>query len=327
MDVDLQVDVGGLKLRNPVMPASGTFAEGLAPLVPFERLGALVTKTITAELREGNPVRRAAETASGAIWNIGIPSKGVEYFLRETLPFYRRFDAPLVVSVAAPTAAGFAEIVEQLDAPGIAAIEANISCPSLEADGDCFAACPTSTALAVGRLRRATRLPLWVKLTPNTGVVAAVARAAEDNGADALVVANTVLAMAIDIETFAPKLGGVLGGLSGPAVKPIIVRMTYQCARAVKIPIVGCGGICSAEDAVEFMLAGASAVQVGMATFVRPDSMLRIIDGLSAFCERRGIARVAELTGALRDAGAGVAAEGSVAAHPAADDVTSAGRR
>lgn len=301
MDVDLRVSVGGVSLQNPVMPASGTFAEGLAALVPFARLGALVTKTITAELREGNPVRRAAEVTSGVIWNIGIPSKGVDHFIDTTLPFYRQFDTPLIVSVSAPTAKGFAEIAERLALPGVAAIEANISCPNLEENGDSFAARPGSTERVVRKLREATKLPLWVKLTPNTAEVPAVARAAEGSGADALVVANTVLAMAIDIETFRPKLGGVMGGMSGPAVKPIVLRMAYQCARSVKIPIVGCGGICSAEDAVEYLLAGASAVQVGMATFVRPDSMLQIIEGLSAFCHRKGIQRVAELTGALRD--------------------------
>ena len=301
MVVDLRVDVGGLSLENPVMPASGTFAEGLAALVPFGKLGALVTKTVTAELREGNPVRRAAEVSSGVIWNIGIPSKGVDHFINATLPFYRQFKTPLIVSVSAPTANGFAEIVERLAIPGIAAIEANISCPNLEENGDTFAARPGATERVVRKLRKATKLPLWVKLTPNTGEVPAVARAAADAGADALVVANTILAMAIDIETFRPKLGGIMGGLSGPAVKAIILRMTYQCAKSVKIPIVGCGGICSADDAVEYMLAGASAVQVGMATFVRPDCMLQIIEGLSAFCHRKGIKRVAGLTGAVRD--------------------------
>ncbi len=297
----MRVNVGGLMLRNPVMPASGTFADGLAALVPFDRLGGLVTKTITAELREGNPVRRAAEAPQGVIWNIGIPSKGVDYFIDQTLPFYRRFSTPLIVSVSAPTTEGFAQIVERLSIPGIAAIEANISCPNLEENGDSFAARPGTTERVVRRLRMATKLPLWVKLTPNTAEVIDVARAAESAGADALVVANTILAMAIDIETFRPKLGGIMGGLSGPAVKPVILRMTYQCAKTVKIPIVGCGGIRVAGDAVEYMLAGASAIQVGMATFVRPATMVDIIDGLSEFCLRKNIKRVAELTGALRD--------------------------
>lgn len=300
--VDTTVRIGDLVLRNPVMPASGTFAEGLAPVVPFERLGALVTKTITAELRGGNPTPRVCEVGQGMLNSIGIPSKGIDYFLEHTLPFYRGFATPLVVSVSAPSGDAFAESVMRLDVPGVAAIEANISCPNIEEDGKAFAMDPRSTAQVVARIRRATRLPVWVKLSPNTGDVASVARAAEDAGADALVVANTILAMSIDIETFRPRLGNVMGGLSGPAMKPIAVRMVYQCARAAKIPVIGCGGISTAADAVEYMLAGASAVQVGTATFVRPTAMLTVIDGLIQFCARKGFARVADLTGAVHDA-------------------------
>jgi dihydroorotate dehydrogenase (NAD+) catalytic subunit len=304
--VDLRVKIGSLTLANPVMPASGTFAEGLARVMSFDHLGALVTKTITAELREGNPTPRVAEVAHGMLNSIGIPSKGVDYFVDHTLPFYRRSKSPLVVSVSAPSADAFAEVVTRLDLPGVAAIEANISCPNIEEDGKAFAIRPRSTELVVARLRAATKLPLWVKLTPNTSDVASVARAAAQAGADAIVVANTILAMSIDVETFRPRLGGIMGGMSGPAVKPIVVRMTYQCAKAVDIPIIGCGGIATAEDAVEYMLAGASAVQVGTATFVRPNAMLEVIEGLVAFCERRGLARVADLTGAVRDGGMNV---------------------
>ena len=300
--VDLGVTIGDMALANPVMPASGTFAEGLASVLPFDRLGAMVTKTITAELRGGNPTPRVAEVGNGMLNSIGIPSKGIDYFIRDTLRFYRRFRSPLVVSISAPTADGFAKLASAIDLPGVAAIEANISCPNIEEDGKAFAMKPHTTAAAVEKLRRATTLPLWVKLTPNTSDVAAVARAAEDAGADALVLANTILAMSIDVETFRPRLGSIMGGLSGPAIKPIVVRMTYQCAKAVRIPIIGCGGISSAQDAVEYMLAGATAVQVGTATFLRPTAMIDVIDGLSAFCDRKGIARVADLTGAVLDA-------------------------
>ncbi|NVO13500.1 MAG: dihydroorotate dehydrogenase [Rhodoplanes sp.] len=300
--VDTRVRIGDLVLRNPVMPASGTFAEGLAPVVPFERLGALVTKTVTAELRGGNPTPRVCEVGQGMLNSIGIPSKGIDDFLEHTLPFYRGFATPLVASVSAPSGDAFAEAVARLDAPGVAAIEANISCPNIEEDGKAFAMDPRSTAQVVAKIRRATKLPVWVKLSPNTGDVASVARAAEDAGADALVVANTILAMSIDIETFRPRLGNVMGGLSGPAVKPIVVRMVYQCARVARIPVIGCGGISTAADAVEYMLAGASAVQVGTATFVRPTAMLTVIDGLIQFCARKGFARVADLTGAVHDA-------------------------
>jgi dihydroorotate dehydrogenase (NAD+) catalytic subunit len=301
--VDLRVRIGRLTLANPVMPASGTFADGLSQLVPFERLGALVTKTITAELRGGNPTPRVAEVDGGMLNSIGIPSQGLDYFLGKTLPFYRRFSSPLVVSISAPTVDAFAEVAARLDVPGIAAIEANISCPNIEEDGKAFAMNARATDLVVSKLRRASTLPLWVKLTPNTGDVAEVARAAEQAGADALVVANTILAMAIDVETFRPKLGNIMGGLSGPAVKPIMVRMTYQCAKAVGIPVIGCGGIATAEDAIEYMLAGASAVQVGTATFLRPRAMLDVIDGLAAYCERKGVARVETLVGAVVDTG------------------------
>jgi len=299
--VDLRVKIGELTLKNPVMPASGTFSEGLARVFSFDHLGAVVTKTVTAELRGGNPTPRVAEVGQGMLNSIGIPSKGVPNFINHIMPEYERFTTPLVVSVSAPTAELFGDIVRKFDVPGIAAIEANISCPNIEEDGKAFAMRSRSTAAVVAELRRATRLPLWVKLTPNTGDVAAVARAAQDNGADALVVANTILAMSIDTETFRPRLGSIMGGYSGPAIKPITLRMTYQCVKAVDIPVIGCGGIATTEDAVEYLLAGATAVQVGTATFIKPNAMLDIIDGLSAFCERKGIARVSDLTGAVED--------------------------
>jgi dihydroorotate dehydrogenase (NAD+) catalytic subunit len=299
MSVDLSVSVGSLTLRNPVMPASGTFAEGLDKVIDFERLGALVTKTVTRELRTGNPLPRVVEQPSGLINSIGIPSKGLEYFIEKTLPLYVRYDTPLVVSISAPTAEGFATLARAVSVAGVDAIEANISCPNIEEDGKAFAMNPDSTERVTTLLRSATDLPLWVKLTPNTGVMPDVARAAERAGADALVVANTILAMAVDLRTFRPSLGNIMGGLSGPATKPIFLRLVYQCARAVSIPVIGCGGISTAEDAAEFMLAGASAVQVGTATFIRPDAMLDVVEGLRQFCLHRDIARVSDLTGAL----------------------------
>ena len=244
---DMAVTIGGVRLANPVMPASGTFAEGLASVVDLNRLGALVTKTITRELRTGNPLPRVAEVASGMLNAIGIPSKGVPYFLDHTLPLYRRWTPPLVVSISAPSAEHFAALAAEVSVPGVTAIEANISCPNIEEDGKAFAMRAASTDVVVRQLRAATSLPLWVKLTPNTGEMAEVAQAAEAAGADALVVANTILAMAIDLQTFRPRLGNVMGGLSGPAVKPIVLRQVYQCARAVRVPIIGCGGISTAD--------------------------------------------------------------------------------
>jgi dihydroorotate dehydrogenase (NAD+) catalytic subunit len=297
--IDLSVRVGGLSLANPVMPASGTFAEGLDKVMDFNRLGAFVTKTITRELRAGNPLPRVVERAGGLINSIGIPSKGVPYFIEHTLPYYAGLKPPLVVSISAPTAEDFAKLAAELTRPGVDAIEANISCPNIEEDGKAFAMRGPSTEAVVRQLRAATPLPLWVKLTPNTGDLPEVARAAEAAGADALVVANTILAMAIDLESFKPCLGNTMGGLSGPAIKPIVLRQVYQCARSVKIPVIGCGGISTPEDAIEYLLAGATAVQVGTATFVQPAAMTTIIDGLIRFCERRDIERVCDLIGGV----------------------------
>jgi dihydroorotate dehydrogenase (NAD+) catalytic subunit len=297
---DMSVRIGALRLANPVMPASGTFAEGLGEAIDLNRIGALVTKTITRELRAGNPLPRVAEVGGGLLNAIGIPSKGVPHLLDITIPLYRRWSPPLVVSISAPTAEGFASLAAEVSVPGVAAIEANISCPNIEEDGKAFAMRAASTATVVRHLRAATTLPLWVKLTPNTGEIAEVARAAEAAGADALVVANTILAMAIDLQTFKPRLGNVMGGLSGPAIKPIVLRQVYQSARAVRVPIIGCGGIATAADAAEYMLAGATAVQVGTATFVNSHTMIEVIEGLAHFCAAREIARVADLTGALK---------------------------
>lgn len=298
MTVDLGVRIGTLAFANPVMPASGTFGPEMAQLFDLSRLGALVTKSVTPEARTGNPVPRLCETAGGILNSIGIPGKGLAAFIADALPAWRRHAAPVVVSLSAPSVAVFAAACAVLDrTPGVAAIEANISCPNLEEDGRAFAMTPGPAASATAAMRRATGLPLWVKLSPNTGDIAAVARAVAAEGADALVVANTILGLAIDVETARPRLGAGPGGFSGPGFKPVALRLVWQCAQAVRIPVIGCGGIGSAEDAVEFMMAGAHAVQVGTASFVHPTAMLDVIDGLAAFCVRRGIRRVADLTG------------------------------
>jgi len=307
--VNLTTRLGALTLRNPIMPASGTFLEELANVFDMDRIGAHVTKTITAEIRTGNPTPRVCELRGSMLNSIGIPGKGVAYFLDNVVPFYTRFNAPLVVSISADTADGFARLCERVAVPGVAAIEANISCPNIEEDGKAFAIRPSSTREVMIRLRQATDLPLWAKLTPNTGETTEVALAAEEAGADALVVANTALAMAIDIRTRKPRLGNLMGGLSGPALKPITLRMTYQCAKAVRIPVIGCGGIDSVEDVIEYLIAGASAVQVGTATFIDPLAMVRMIDGLARWCEGEGISDVAQLVGSVRD---GEAADMSV---------------
>jgi len=297
--VDLSIDCGGLKLANPVMPASGTFSHELASVVDFNRLGAMVIKTVTPEKRLGNPTPRVSEVPSGMLNSIGIPSKGIDRFIAETLPLYQGFTAPLVVSISANTPDEFAAICRRVTLPGVAAIEVNISCPNLEDDGRAFAMRPATTLQVMQRLREATDLPLWAKLTPNTGEIPEVAAAAEEGGADALVVANTILAMSVDIRTRRPTLGKVMGGLSGPAVKPIILRMAYQCVRSVSIPVIGCGGISTAEDALEYLMVGCRAVQVGTATFLHTGAMTDVIDGLADWCRRMGVERIEEVVGTL----------------------------
>ena len=299
--LDLSVNIGALRLKNPIMPASGTFSEDCAKLFDIDALGAHVTKTITRDIRGGNPTPRVCEVRGSMLNSIGIPSKGVDYFKTNVIPFYDQYQTPLVVSISAGSADEFAQICEEVSVPGVAAIEVNISCPNIEADGKAFAMRPSTTEAVMRKLRAATDLPLWAKLTPNTGETTEVAQAAESAGADALVVANTMLSMAIDIHTRKPKLGNLMGGLSGPALKPIALRMTYQCAKAVSIPVIGCGGIATVEDVVEYLIAGASAVQVGTATFISPTVMVRLISELEAFLRTEGLSSVSELTGSIRD--------------------------
>ena len=299
--VDLTVRVGDVALENPIMPASGTFSPELGSVFDLNRLGALVTKSITREFRDGNPTPRVAEVESGMLNSIGIPSKGLDYFLNETVPAYRRYTPPLVASISAHSPDAFASLCHDVSVRDVDVVEANISCPNLEADGKAFAMHADLTEHVMRRLRAATNKPLWAKLTPNVGDIAEVAMAAEAGGADAVVVANAILAMTIDPDTMRPTLGAIMGGLSGPAIKPIVVRMVYQCAKAVSIPVIGCGGIANARDVIEFVLAGASAVQVGTITFQHPTAMAGIIDELENWCDSKGFAAVADLIGAVRD--------------------------
>jgi dihydroorotate dehydrogenase (NAD+) catalytic subunit len=296
--VDLSIRIGRLTLANPVMPASGTFGPELAQVFDLDALGALVTKSVTPQPRAGNPLPRLCETEAGVLNSIGIPGKGLDHFLAQAVPEWRRFRPPLVVSLSADSVAAFARAAARIaGTPGVAAIEANISCPNLEEDGRAFAMHPGSAAAAIAAMRAACDLPVWAKLSPNTADIAAVAQAVEAAGAEAVVVANTILGLAIDIERMAPKLGAGMGGFSGPAFKPIALRLVWQCAQAVRIPVIGVGGIATAEDAVEFMMAGATAVQIGTASFVSPTAMPAVLEGLAAFCARKGFARVSDLTG------------------------------
>lgn len=298
--VDLRTSIGDLVLANPVMPGSGTFGEGMTHIMDINRLGAIVTKTITRDIREGNPTPRLAELREATLFSIGIPSKGPAHYVEELVPFYRPYRPPLVASVSADTVDEFAELAARINVLGVAAIEANISCPNLKKDGQAFGMDPQSTRDVVRAMKSATKLPVWAKLTPNVGDIARIARAAEEGGADALVAANAMLAMAIDVNTFKPKVANLMGGITGNATKPISLRMAYQCVQSVSIPVIGCGGISTAEDALEYLLAGCSAVQIGTANFVSPNVMPRIIDDLEAFCRRRGVDRLRDLIGAMQ---------------------------
>ena len=297
---DLSVRIGDLALRSPVMPASGCFAAEYSEAIDFKSLGALVIKSVSPTCRAGNPTPRVAETASGMLNSIGIPSRGMSYYLESVLPAYLGYGTPVVVSISADTVLDFAEAVEAVSLPEVAAVEANISCPNLEEDGMAFAMSPESSHRVIREIKRRTSLPVWAKLTPNASNVASVAKACEEAGADALVMGNTVLGMSIDVRTRKPKLGNVMGGLSGPAIKPIALRMVHQCYRSVRIPVIGCGGISTGEDAVEFMLAGATAVQVGTASFINPAAMQAITTELRDYCDSNGIAHARDLTGGIR---------------------------
>ncbi len=301
--VDMSVTLAGLRLRSPVLTASGTFASGreFADFIDLERLGAVVTKGVSLEPWEGNRGPRIAETASGMLNSIGLQNPGVEAFCATDLVWLAEIEVPVIVNVSGHSADEYAAVIERLERePGISAYEINISCPNVDAGGMAFGTACAPAERVTRACRSATSRPLIVKLSPNVTNITEIARAVESAGADAVSLINTLLGMAIDARTFRPRLARIVGGLSGPAVKPVALRMVWQVANAVDVPVIGMGGIADAEDAVEFMLAGATAVSVGTANFVDPTSAIRITDGLAEFCRARSIPRVAELTGALR---------------------------
>jgi len=305
--MNLEVDLAprnprGLRLKNPVMAASGTFGYGTeyADLVPIDRLGAIVCKGTTLRPRAGIPTPRFAESPAGMLNSIGLQNIGVEALIREKAPLWATWDVPVIVNIAGETVAEFAELAARLDGvPGIAGLEVNISCPNVETGLE-FGRDPAGAAAVTAAVRRATSLPVIVKLTPNVGDIVAVARAVEAAGADAVSLINTFLGMAIDIRSRRPVLGTTTGGLSGPALKPIALRMVYEVAGAVEIPVVGIGGITTAADALEFLLAGATAIQVGTACFANPQAPAEILDGIVSYMETNGIVDIRELIGAAR---------------------------
>ncbi|WP_258358614.1 dihydroorotate dehydrogenase [Moorella sulfitireducens (nom. illeg.)] len=301
--VNLEVQLAGLTLQNPVMPASGTFGFGeeYAPLFDLNRLGAIVVKTITLQPLIGNPPPRLMETPCGVLNSIGLQNPGLEVFIREKLPYLRRFSPPLIVNIAGRTIDEYAELAERLSAAGgVAALEVNISCPNVKEGGIVFGTVPDMAARVTAAVKSQTHLPVIVKLTPNVTDITAIARAVEEAGADALSLINTVRGMAIDIKTRRPALANIVGGLSGPAIKPVALYAVWQVAQAVKIPLIGMGGIMTSRDAVEFLLAGATAVAVGTAGLVNPTAIIEIIAGLEDYLVEQGLNDIRELIGAVQ---------------------------
>ncbi len=311
MTPDLQVDLSPrrpreLRLRNPVMVASGCVSYGLeyAAFLDIQRLGAIVCKGTTLRPRAGNPPPRLAETPAGLLNSIGLQNPGVEAVIAEYAPIWAGWEVPVLVNIAGETVGEYGELARRLDeVDGVAGLEVNISCPNVEAGGIAFGQEPRMAAAVVRAIRQATTLPVLVKLTLHAGDIVAVARAVVEEGADALTLINTVRGMAMDVEAGRPVLPRGIGGLSGPAIRPIALAMVYEVAGAVDVPIVGVGGIATASDALEFFLAGASAVQVGTACFVNPQAPLQVLDGLVAWMERKGIHNLAEIIGAGREKG------------------------
>jgi dihydroorotate dehydrogenase (NAD+) catalytic subunit len=300
--MDLTVDIGALRLKNPLIAASGCFGYGVeyADVVDLASLGAIVSKGLFLKEREGHPAPRIVETPAGMLNAIGLQGIGARRFVDEKLPELRARRATVIVNVCGTTIDEYAEVSRIVsDAEGVAAIELNISCPNIKEGGIQFGCSLGGTHDVVRAVRRVTRLPIIPKLTPNVTDPASFAKAAEDGGADAISLVNTFLAMVIDVESRQPKISNVMGGLSGPAIRPIAVRMVYECRQAVRIPILGMGGIADARDALEFLIAGANAVQIGTANFVDPFIWGKLLDGLRAYLERHQIERIADIVGTV----------------------------
>lgn len=302
--MDLSVDLipgqkRGLSLANPVMTASGTFSNGIEyqKVFDIQSLGAIVSKAITLKPRKGNVQPRIAETPAGMINSIGLQNIGIDAVIRDVAPVWDSWTVPVIANIAGESISDYAELASRLDStPGVSALELNISCPNVESGLE-FGTDPRSAAALTAAVRRSTDLPILVKLTPNVTDIVEIARAVTDSGAEALTLINTFPAMRIDVRTRRPALGWGSGGLSGPALKPIALRLVHRVASAIKVPIVGCGGIVSGEDAAEFMMAGASAVQVGTATFANPRAPLDVLEGLEAFLTSESVACARDIVG------------------------------
>lgn len=293
----------GLLLKNPVMTASGTFGYGTeySDFVDIQKLGAVVCKGTTLEPREGNPQPRLAETPAGLLNSIGLQNIGVEALIKEKAPMWATWQVPVIVNIAGESIDDYARLAARLDGVvGVSGLEVNIGCPNVKSGGMEFGTDPRAAASVTRAVKKAGSLPVIVKLTPNVTSIVEIAEAVADAGADALCLINTLRGMAIDVSARKPSLGNICGGLSGPAIKPVALHMVYQVAGRVKLPIVGCGGITSAQDALEFIMAGASAVEVGTAQFVNPRALLDVLEGIEDFMRREGVKDVSGLIGAAR---------------------------
>jgi len=299
---DLQVKLGALILKNPVLTASGTFGYGeeVANFFDLSQLGAIICKTVTRAPRAGNPPPRTCETSAGMLNAIGLQNVGIARFIAEKLPYLRKLNTPIIVNIAGETVEDFAALAREIgEQENIAAIELNISCPNV-AHGQDFSTDPHAAEAVVKAVRSATSTPLIAKLSPNVTDISVIARAVETGGADAISAVNTFVGMAIDIHRQRARLSNGTGGLSGPAIKPLALRAVYRCAQSVQIPVIGIGGIMTSDDAVEFLLAGASAVQVGTATFVQPDAATQVISGIEEYLRQHQKNAVSEIVGALQ---------------------------
>ena len=300
--MDLSVEIGKIKLKNPVMTASGTFGYGeeYAGFIDINELGAIVVKGLSLLPKEGNPPPRIVETPAGMLNAIGLQNIGIDKFLHEKLPYLRQFNTPVIVNFFGDSIEEYVKAAGRLSAAdGIHGLEMNISCPNKEAGWSVFGTDPQVTYRVVSAVRKATDLTLIVKLSPNVTDIALMAKTAEDAGADAVSLINTLTGMAIDIKTRKPKLANIRGGLSGPAIKPVAVRMVWECYQKIGIPIIGMGGIISADDAVEFMLAGASAVAIGTGNFINPGVTMDVLSGIKLFMSAEKINSLKELTGKI----------------------------
>ncbi|MFZ0243249.1 MAG: dihydroorotate dehydrogenase [Desulfobacterales bacterium] len=299
---DLSVDIGGIRLRNPVMTASGTFGYGreFETYVDLNRLGGIVVKGLSLVPSRGNRPPRIVETACGMLNAIGLENVGIEAFVAEKLPFLQKLSTPVFVNIYGKTVAEYAALARRVAAlEAVAGIEVNISCPNVTAGGVAFGVDPDAAGRVVRAVRKETAKPLIVKLSPNVTDIALIARRAEAEGADALSLINTITGMAVDIVSRQPVLANITGGLSGPAIKPVALRMVWQVCQAVQVPVIGIGGITTACDALEFLIVGASAVQVGTANFINPRATMDILSGISAYLEENRMARIGDLIGSL----------------------------